>query len=585
MKEMDDALALMKSDYSDRIRAVKDGESKFLVKQHNIIKYLRRFKLFILESDTKRARAEKKCEDEHKQRLLKIKEIETLRAQFLHLQQTRSDLKQKNDHYKQNKSYLESVKDAVPEQYAEIDELIVRYQILKQTNTDLTEANRVVNDKMESISTDLQHLLKSSQNSILVKNSRFASLLQKLEQVTNATSGVEAEVQSEERKTKDMNRYFCEVQMAIQNIYARTMSSLPSAKAVIQMKKRLQAQSLASVQSGDAAAAAANAAAHQDEDAANAYTVSRGASSAMAVSAFNLDDLDDDDDEDGTQPADTNGSTSNPPNAADDAAARAALQAHNRAMATKQQSVKAHLLSRLDAIAERLEDLQDIVEYIHPGALQLLREGGTIYQTPHLNILSSLQHQTGGGGGGGGGGGIQGPFSNLSLGPNSSGAPTNTDRTRSSRRTTSNVGAGVGASGAAASVSVSTAASESRRSNGASKSASASQKKQRGTLSDILGVDDDHEFQSSLSRTNNNVENRVEMEKKLALINAGLAEQMGGLLGEKMNAKHIPAHQLFVPGQQRAGLPPVRGALSPHRTPRSAMASTAPTPRSPHKRG
>jgi hypothetical protein len=57
---MDDALALMKSDYADRIRAVKEGESKFLVKQHNIIKYLRRFKLFILESDTKRARAEKK---------------------------------------------------------------------------------------------------------------------------------------------------------------------------------------------------------------------------------------------------------------------------------------------------------------------------------------------------------------------------------------------------------------------------------------------------------------------------------------------------------------------------------------------
>lgn len=41
MKEMDDALALMKSDYAERIRLVKEGEARFLVKQHNIIKVRR----------------------------------------------------------------------------------------------------------------------------------------------------------------------------------------------------------------------------------------------------------------------------------------------------------------------------------------------------------------------------------------------------------------------------------------------------------------------------------------------------------------------------------------------------------------
>ena len=117
MKEMDDALALMKADYNERIRLVKEGEARFLVKQHNIIKYLKRFKLFILESDTKRARAEKKEADEHKQRLAKLREIDFQRSQFLALQSTRSELKAKNDHYKTNKNYLESVKDSVPEQY------------------------------------------------------------------------------------------------------------------------------------------------------------------------------------------------------------------------------------------------------------------------------------------------------------------------------------------------------------------------------------------------------------------------------------------------------------------------------------
>lgn len=370
MKEMDDALALMQSEYSERIRAVKDGEAKFLVKQHNIIKYLRRFKLFILESDTKRARAEKKESEEHRQRNLKVREIEQLRAQFLQLQQTRSDLKQKNDHYKQNKQFLESVKDAVPEQYGEIDELIVRHQILKQTNTDLTEANRVVTEKMEAINTELQTLYKTKQNDILVKNSKFASLLQKLETVTNETSSIENEVVAVEQRTRDMNRYFCEVQMAIQNIYARTMSSLPSAKAATQMKKRMQQQAVASKEAAAAAAANGTAPLEDLSPGPSSMPTSRLGSAGSFID--DMSDLSDDEDGAGTTAA----AQSSP---ADEAATRAALAASSRTMALKQQSVKQHLVSRLEAIMERLEDLQDIVDYIQPGALQVLREGGSIY--------------------------------------------------------------------------------------------------------------------------------------------------------------------------------------------------------------
>ena len=392
MKEMDDALSLMKSDYASRIRSVSEGEQRFLVKQHNIVKYLKRFKLFILESDTKRARAEKKEAEEHRQRLLKVKEIETQRAHFLALQSTRSDLKSRLDYYRQNKSYLESVKDSVPDQYGEIDELIIRYTILNQTNSDLTEHNRKVNAAMESLGAEMTNLRKRKQNEILVMNSKFAHLLQKLERVTNETATIENEVLASEARTREMARCFGEIQMAIKNIYQRTMLSLPSKKAVTQMKKRMaqqaasqqQAQAAAAAAQGGSSNAAAVAAANAAQAAADAGISQSTSRSGTAPGGSHAFDSDSDEDEGAHAAASSATGTSAAASAAASLTASADLAAsvaQSAALHAKNLAVKSHLVQLLDSISERLVDLQFIVDQNYPLGVQTLREGGTLFPT------------------------------------------------------------------------------------------------------------------------------------------------------------------------------------------------------------
>ena len=87
---MDDKLAKMKRDYEIRIRKVKQGEIQFKEKQRSTIAYLRKFKAFIVETDTKRNRAEKKKADERD-------EIATQTKKFQEKQEKLNILKQQRD--------------------------------------------------------------------------------------------------------------------------------------------------------------------------------------------------------------------------------------------------------------------------------------------------------------------------------------------------------------------------------------------------------------------------------------------------------------------------------------------------------
>jgi hypothetical protein len=547
MKEMDDALALMKGDYAERIRVVQEGEAKFLVKQHNIRQYLKRFKLFILESDAKRARAEKKEADEQKQRAAKLREIEQQRALFLQLQSRRSDLKQKNDHYKQNRSYLEAVKDSVPEQYGEIDELIVRYQILKQTNTDLSEANRAASASLEKVTAELQSLYKTKQNAILVMNSRFAHLLQKLESVSNDASSIENEVAAGELRTRDMQRYFCEVQMAVRNIYQRTMSSLPSKKAQTQIKKRMQQATLAAAAAAAndtaaatsaAAAAAAAAAAHSRSAAHAASTSAATASSTSGSGGGGALDSDDDDDDLASRHAAAYAASgvdlSN--NSADAAtAAQSALQNQKHAQ------VKAHLIQLLDAIAERLVDLQFIVDQVYPNGVQLLREGGALYSAGAAAATAMVGGVAGAAANAAQAGGLSERGGGGQRRAGASGRHNNGDSSTadSSRRGT---GAAASLRSVAGKGTPSHKAARSRGLNTDDSDADLHHTMQHSNSSSALSSPSHGASQAGFSAA----DRALALENKMRLINAQLAQSGTGLL------LNLPDKSHFIPANQKA---------------------------------
>mmetsp|Transcript_32331 Transcript_32331/g.63220 ORF Transcript_32331/g.63220 Transcript_32331/m.63220 type:complete len:351 (+) Transcript_32331:31-1083(+) len=236
MKQMDDKLAAMKEDYASRLRIVKQGEARFLEKQRNTIEYLRKFKAFILDTDAKRSRAEKKESEEKRQIEQKIKEIESLKKTLHEKKLQRDRTLQTYDQIVQNKEYLDKVLP-VSQQFSVIDELLTRYKILAETNTDLREGADAVSEKMEEFQNKIQTLYKNKQNEILVKNSAVASQLKLLEDTANQTGAKEAEVATAELKTQDQNRQFGEWQMAIRNMHARTLACYPTTRALKKKQK------------------------------------------------------------------------------------------------------------------------------------------------------------------------------------------------------------------------------------------------------------------------------------------------------------------------------------------------------------
>lgn len=245
MKLMDDKLATMKNDYAQRIRVVKLGEARFLEKQKNTIEYLRKFKAFIIETDTKRMRAEKNYWKKKKQIQSKEAEIRQLRIQLQDKRDLRDRKLRQHERTKINQSFLDKVL-AISDQYTEIEELLTRYRILRDTNEDLGKVAEQVSKDMEELQRQIQALVKNKQNEILVRNSRLAHLQQQHEEKSNSTSTLENESVGAELKNKEMSRKFGEIQMAIRNIHTRTMS-YPTTPSLMKKQEQHNQQTKQSV--------------------------------------------------------------------------------------------------------------------------------------------------------------------------------------------------------------------------------------------------------------------------------------------------------------------------------------------------
>lgn len=241
MKEMDNKLAAMKNDYRRRIRLVKQGELRFLDKQRNTIDYLRKFKAFIQETDTKRSRAEKKVQEEKDSINKANSEIARLTRELARLERKRDQKRDEYERYKKQKDYLVSVR-SMTDQYGEVDELLVRHRILQKNHDDVQKEAENKLKQMFDYQAKVQALRKKKQNELLVKNSELARGSKELEEYTNLVTKKQNEVELEEVNVREVGRNFCEVLLAIKNIYNRTMLYPITKNLNKKMKSRMAAE-------------------------------------------------------------------------------------------------------------------------------------------------------------------------------------------------------------------------------------------------------------------------------------------------------------------------------------------------------
>jgi hypothetical protein len=249
LRQLDEELKSKKLSYENRMKLVNEGEMKFLDKQSNTIKYLRRFKGFIVETDSKRLRSEKKEMEESRLKEMKLNEMNELKVHLMELIQQKVRLEGKMKFYKYYKFYLESVLQ-VSEQYGEIDELINRYGILSQTHSDLRVEQEKWTNEMEFYQQKLQQMTKVSANELLVKNSYYARLIKQYEELNAQAAVNTSQLREEARKQENVERTIIQISAAIKNISSRSIQKARQPKNNLKIMKQQQQAKIAAAMAG-----------------------------------------------------------------------------------------------------------------------------------------------------------------------------------------------------------------------------------------------------------------------------------------------------------------------------------------------
>ena len=92
MREVDEALELMKEEYKNRIDVCEERRQQFELKQSKMREQVVKFEKFIQENDAKRQRAELKAKQERKLYEQKCQELSTLANKIVELDADRNNL-------------------------------------------------------------------------------------------------------------------------------------------------------------------------------------------------------------------------------------------------------------------------------------------------------------------------------------------------------------------------------------------------------------------------------------------------------------------------------------------------------------
>lgn len=92
MREVDEALELMKDEYKNRMDACEERRMQFEVKQAKMREQVLKFEKFIQENDAKRQRAEAKAKQERKLYEEKCKEMQLLMDKIVELERSQKEL-------------------------------------------------------------------------------------------------------------------------------------------------------------------------------------------------------------------------------------------------------------------------------------------------------------------------------------------------------------------------------------------------------------------------------------------------------------------------------------------------------------
>lgn len=183
-----------------------------------------RFNKFLQENESKRNRAEKRAHEEAKQRRQKENDIAKLDSELSSMKVEYNKLEQTVGKNLKYQKYLETVQEAMPEDYPEVIDLLNRYQTLDDANADLTERLQRYEDLNESKRAEFVHYTKEQTNDILNFNNKIAFMQKGLENSESEALRMQNEVDGHIRSISDRTLEIGQALIAINNLLQRCTS-------------------------------------------------------------------------------------------------------------------------------------------------------------------------------------------------------------------------------------------------------------------------------------------------------------------------------------------------------------------------
>jgi hypothetical protein len=179
-----------------------------LTKQKQIKERVQKFEKFLKENDAKRLRANAKAIAERKLREQKEQEAMTLHKQLQQEMQKSKLILEQIKRHQPYEGYLQSIVEALPPDYLDVHEpqindIIMRYNTLAETNLDLLSNVQRNQDDIEQAHSKLQGLVKEKNDLILVYNSKLGTKQKHLDKLKKDTAYIEEGLEERDNTGKE----------------------------------------------------------------------------------------------------------------------------------------------------------------------------------------------------------------------------------------------------------------------------------------------------------------------------------------------------------------------------------------------
>ncbi|GAB4820507.1 hypothetical protein N2152v2_007553 [Parachlorella kessleri] len=183
---------------------------------------LLKFTKFLQENDAKRAKANKRAQDEIRLREEKEREIAELEAEREQLSQEREVVMEQLQRMIKYQQFLQSVVES-GDSFHEIEDILTRYSTLEVANKDLREQQAKCTQQAEELRAETADYIKTHSNKALELNNRLSNLKKDLQLLEQQAAVLEAQQDYSLQVAAQKTLEYGQICMSTNNLYQRCL--------------------------------------------------------------------------------------------------------------------------------------------------------------------------------------------------------------------------------------------------------------------------------------------------------------------------------------------------------------------------